>query len=180
GLTNVAVIEKGWLGGGNTGRNTTAVRSNYLYPESAALYEFSLKLYEGLSRDLNYNIMLSQRGVLSIAFTRHEMEMYSRWANALQLNGVDSEMLTPTDIKKLEPMIELNGRYPIMGGFIQRRAGVARHDAVAWGYARAADAFGIDIIQQCEVTGIRREGGRAVGVETTKGYIAANRIGVAV
>lgn len=180
GITNVAVIEKGWLGGGNTGRNTTVVRSNYLYPESAALYEFSLKLYEGLSRDLNYNIMLSQRGVLSIAFTRHEMEMYSRWANALQLNGVDSEMLTPTDIKKLEPMIELNGRYPIMGGFIQRRAGVARHDAVAWGYARAADAFGIDIIQQCEVTGIRREGGRAVGVETTKGYIAANRIGVAV
>lgn len=179
GMTSVAVIEKGWLGGGNTGRNTTVVRSNYLYPASAALYDFSLKLYEGLSRDLNYNIMLSQRGLIALAFTRHDMEMFGRWANAMLLNGVDSELLTPAQIKEREPLIELNGRYPILGGFIQPRAGSARHDAVAWGYARAADAYGIDIIQQCEVTGIRRDGNRAVGVETTKGYIAAKRIGVA-
>jgi len=182
GITNVAVLEKGWLGGGNTGRNTTVVRSNYLYPESARFYELSLQLYEGLSRDLNYNVMLSQRGLINLGFSRHEMDLFGRWSNALQLNGIDSEMLTPAEIKKLAPLIDISptARFPLHGGFIQRRAGVARHDAVAWGYARAADAYGIDIIQECEVKAVRRDRGRVVGLETTKGYIGAKKVGIAV
>lgn len=182
GITNVAVIEKGWLGGGNTGRNTTVVRSNYLYPESAAFYDFSLKLYEGLARELNYNIMLSQRGLLMLAHSRHELDSFARWSNAMLLNGVDSEMLTTSQVRNLVPLLNFSSsaRYPIVGGFIQRRAGVARHDAVAWGYARAADAYGVDIIQQCEVQGIMRDGDRVVGVQTSRGYIGAPRIGVAV
>ncbi len=182
GITNVAILEKGWLGGGNTGRNTTAVRSNYFYPESAALYDFSLKLYEGLSRDLNYNIMLSQRGVLSLAHSRHDMEFMSRWANALQMNGVDFEILTRDEIAKIVPRLNMSrdARYPVYGGFIQRRGGVARHDAVAWGYARAADALGVDIIQQCEVAGFQTEGGRVTGVETTRGAIGAGAVAISV
>lgn len=182
GITNVAVIEKGWLGGGNTGRNTTVVRSNYLYPESARFYDLSLQLYEGLSRDLNYNVMLSQRGLINLGFSRHEMDLFGRWSNALQLNGIDCEMLTPAEIKKLAPLIDISptARFPLYGGFIQRRGGTARHDAVAWGYARAADAFGIDIIQQCEVTAVRRDRGRVIGLETTRGYIGAKKVGVAV
>lgn len=182
GITNVAVLEKGWLGGGNTGRNTTVVRSNYLYPESARFYELSLQLYEGLSRDLNYNVMLSQRGLINLGFSRHEMDLFGRWSNALQLNGIDSEMLTPAEIKKLAPLIDISpsARFPLHGGFIQRRAGIARHDAVAWGYARAADAYGIDIIQECEVKAVRRDRGRVVGLETTKGYIGAKKVGIAV
>jgi sarcosine oxidase subunit beta len=182
GITNVAVLEKGWLGGGNTGRNTTVVRSNYLYPESARFYELSLQLYEGLSRDLNYNVMLSQRGLINLGFSRHEMDLFGRWSNALQLSGIDCEMLTPAEIKKLAPLIDISpsARFPLQGGFIQRRAGIARHDAVAWGYARAADAYGIDIIQECEVKAVRRDRGRVIGVETTKGYIGAKKVGVAV
>ena len=182
GITNVAVLEKGWLGGGNTGRNTTAIRSNYFYPESAALYDFSLKLYEGLSRELNYNIMLSQRGIISLAHSRHDLEFMNRWANAMQMSGVDSELLSPDDIAKLVPALNMgaDARYPVYGGFIQRRGGVARHDAVAWGYARAADALGVDIIQQCEVTGFEAAGGRVTGLETSKGKISAGAVVISV
>ena len=183
GITNVAVVEKGWLGGGNTGRNTTVVRSNYLYPESAALYEKALQLYEGLSKDLNYNIMLSQRGMLEVAHSRHELEACAYWANAMRLNGIDSEVLTRDEVIALVPGINVGpgARYPVCGGYIQRRGGIARHDAVAWGYARAADARGVDIIQNCEVTGFRRDGaGTLVGVETTRGFIGAKKVALAV
>ncbi|MCH8038686.1 MAG: sarcosine oxidase subunit beta family protein, partial [Proteobacteria bacterium] len=179
GITNVAVLEKGWLGGGNTGRNTTIVRSNYLWDESADIYEKSLKLWEGLSQDLNFNVMFSQRGVMNLAHNQHDLRDLSRRVNAIRLNGVDSEILTPVQIKALCPMINISptARYPVLGASLQRRGGTARHDAVAWGFARAADQRGVDIIQNCEVTGIRRKGGRVVGVETTRGTIAANKIG---
>ena len=179
GITNVAVLEKGWLGGGNTGRNTTIVRSNYLWDESANIYEKSLKLWEGLSQDLNFNVMFSQRGVMNLAHNQHDLRDLSRRVNAIRLNGVDSEILTPAQIKALCPMINISptARYPVLGASLQRRGGTARHDAVAWGFARAADERGVDIIQNCEVTGIRRRGGRVVGVETTRGTIAANKIG---
>jgi len=179
GITNVAVLEKGWLGGGNTARNTTIVRSNYLWDESANIYEKSLKLWEGLSQDLNFNVMFSQRGVMNLAHNQHDLRDLSRRVNAIRLNGVDSEILTPVQIKALCPMINISptARYPILGASFQRRGGTARHDAVAWGFARAADQRGVDIIQNCEVTGIRRKGGRVVGVETTRGTIAANKIG---
>ena len=179
GITNVAVLEKGWLGGGNTARNTTIVRSNYLWDESANIYEKSLKLWEGLSQDLNFNVMFSQRGVMNLAHNQHDLRDLSRRVNAIRLNGVDSEILTPVQIKALCPMINISptARYPILGASLQRRGGTARHDAVAWGFARAADQRGVDIIQNCEVTGIRRQGGRVVGVETTRGTIAANKIG---
>lgn len=180
GLTNVAVLEKGWLGGGNTGRNTTIIRSNYLWDESAAIYEKSLQLYEGLSQDLNYNIMLSQRGVLNLAHNLHDMRELNRRVNANRLNGIDSEFLTTEQVKDFVPIINTsqNIRYPVLGASLQRRGGVARHDAVAWGFARAADALGVDIIQQCEVTGIIRKGGRVTGVETTRGNIHAPKVGI--
>ena len=182
GITNVAVLEKGWLGGGNTGRNTTIVRSNYLYPESVALYDFALRLYEGLSEDLNYNVMLSQRGVLMMAHSRHELEACAHWANAMRLNGIDSVMLDAKEVLDLLPMVNTSStaRYPALGGVLQPRGGIARHDAVAWGYARGADSRGVDIIQNCEVTGFVREGAAIVGVETTRGRIGAGRIGLAV
>lgn len=173
GIRNVAVLEKGWLGGGNTGRNTQVTRSNYFWPESSDFYDHSLRLYEGLSRELNFNVMLSQRGVLTLAHSQHELESVRRWANAIQVNGVDSELLTPAQIKQLVPLLNLDGRYPVWGGFIQRRGGVSRHDAVAWGYARGANALGVDIVQQCEVTGFHRQGGRVTGVETSRGPIGA-------
>ncbi len=181
GVRNVAVIEKGWLGGGNTGRNTTVVRSNYYYPESAALYDLALKMYEGLSKELNYNIMLSQRGMLEIAHSPAEMELYARMANAMHINGIEMELLDPDDVRRLVPILNPDDRirYPNCGGMFQPRAGVARHDAVAWGYARAADQRGVDIIQNCEVTGISMAGGRVTGVETTRGRIGAGRIGLA-
>jgi sarcosine oxidase subunit beta len=181
GITNVAVLERGWLGGGNTGRNTAIVRSNYLYPESAALYDFALRLYEGLSQDLNYNVMLSQRGVLMMAHSRHELEACSHWANAMRLNGIDSVMLDARDVPDLLPMVNASSeaRYPVLGGVLQPRGGIARHDAVAWGYARGADSRGVDIIQNCEVTGFVRQGDAVVGVETTHGRIGAGRIGLA-
>ena len=182
GVRNVAVLEKGWLGGGNTGRNTQIVRSNYLYPESAAFYELSLKLYETLSRDLNYNVMLSQCGIITLAHSRHDMEPVARWANAMIVNGIDAEMLTREQVRALVPAMNWgpDARYPVHGGFIQRRAGMARHDAVAWGYARAADRLGVDIIQNCEVTGFRMENGRVTGVDTTRGLIRAGKVGLAV
>ncbi|NQW01169.1 MAG: sarcosine oxidase subunit beta family protein [Rhodospirillales bacterium] len=180
GLTNIAVIEKGWLGGGNTGRNTTIIRSNYLWDESAAIYDKALQLYEGLSQDLNYNIMLSQRGVLNLAHNLHDVRELKRRVHAIRLNGIDSEYLSPAQIKEMIPIIDISPsiRYPVMGASLQRRGGVARHDAVAWGFARAADARGVDIIQQCEVTGILREGGRVTGVETTRGTIHAPKVGI--
>jgi sarcosine oxidase subunit beta len=182
GITNVAVVERGWLGGGNTGRNTTVVRSNYLYPESARLYDFALQLYEGLSRELNYNVMLSQRGHVMLAHSRHDLESLARWANAMHMNGIEAELLTRERVGELIPALDLSpaARYPVLGGFMQRRGGTARHDAVAWGYARAADALGVDILQECEVTGFTTgAGGRVTGVETPRGRIAAERIGIA-
>jgi sarcosine oxidase subunit beta len=173
GIRNVAVLEKGWLGGGNSGRNTQVVRSNYFWPASAAFYEHSLRLYEGLSRELNFNVMLSQRGILTLAHSEHELEGLRRWANAILVNGIDSELMTAAEIKKLVPLINLDGRLPIVGGFIQRRGGVSRHDAVVWGYARAADSLGVDILQRCEVLDLRTEGGRVTGVETSRGRIDA-------
>ena len=180
GVRNVAVLEKGFIGGGNTGRNTQVTRSNYFWPQSAAFFDHSLKLYENLSLDLNFNVMLSQRGVLTLAHSHHELESLRRWANAIRINGIDSELLTPPQIKKLVPLINLNARFPVIGGFIQRRGGISRHDAVAWGYARAADAQGVDIIQQCEVTGFEITNGKVTGVQTTQGKIAAKQVSIAV
>ncbi|MCH9019101.1 MAG: sarcosine oxidase subunit beta family protein [Proteobacteria bacterium] len=178
GITSVAVLEKGWLGGGNTARNTTIVRSNYLWDESAAIYDKSLKLWEGLSQELNFNVMFSQRGVLNLAHNQHDLRDLSRRINAIRLNGVDSEFLTPAEIKAFCPILNTSpkARYPILGASLQRRGGNARHDAVAWGYARAADARGVDIIQNCEVTGIRRKGRKVVGVETTRGVIKTGKV----
>ena len=179
GINNVAVLEKGWIGGGNTGRNTTIVRSNYLWDESAHLYEKALKLWEGLSQDLNYNVMFSQRGVMNLGHNLQDMRDIYRRSNANKLNGIDSQVLTPEQIKEIVPIMNMdNCRYPVLGASFQPRGGVARHDAVAWGYARGADARGVDIIQNCEVTGIRRENGAVVGVETSRGFITANKIGV--
>jgi sarcosine oxidase subunit beta len=182
GITNVAVIEKGWIGGGNTGRNTTIIRSNYLWDESAVIYEKSLQLYEGLSRDLNFNIMLSQRGVMNLAHNLHDLRELSRRVNAIRLNGIDSEILTPEQVRDLVPILDTSphARYPVLGASLQRRGGVARHDAVAWGLARAADERGVDIIQNCEVTGIVRENGKVTGVETTRGRIGAGKVGMVV
>lgn len=182
GITNVAVLEKSWIGGGNTGRNTTIVRSNYLYPQSARLYDFALKLYEGLSSELNFNIMLSQRGLITTAHSRHDLDNLSRWANAMHFNGIEAEILTVQQVRELAPRLNFgaNARYPIHGGLIQRRAGTARHDAVAWGYARAASALGVDIVQDCAVTGFIKQDGRVVGVQTTRGEIRADKVAVAV
>jgi sarcosine oxidase subunit beta len=180
GLSNVAVLEKAWLGGGNTARNTTIVRSNYLWDEATHLYEHSMKLWEGLSRELNFNVMFSQRGVLNLGHTLQDMRDITRRVQANRLNGVDGEVLDSAQVKRLVPIINDSpaARYPILGASFQPRAGIARHDAVAWGFARAADALGVDIIQQCEVTGIRRDGGRVAGVDTTQGFIAARKVGV--
>ena len=180
GITDVAVLEKGWLGGGNTGRNTTIIRSNYLWDESAHLYEHALKLWETLSQDLNFNVMVSQRGVLNLAHDLHDVREGRRRVHANRLNGIDAEWLTPAEIKAFCPILNLapDARYPVLGATLQRRGGIARHDAVAWGFARACDARGVDIIQNCEVTGILRRGDHVTGVETTKGTIRAKKIGL--
>jgi sarcosine oxidase subunit beta len=182
GMKNIAVLEKGWIGGGNTGRNTTIVRSNYLWDESAHLYEKSMKLWEGLSQDLNYNVMFSQRGVYNLGHTLQDMRDIQRRVNANRLNGIDGHVVTPQEIKTAIPHIniEQNVRYPIMGASFQPRGGVARHDAVAWGFARGADKHGVDIIQNCEVTSILQENGAVTGVETTRGKIMSPKIGVVV
>jgi len=180
GIRNVAVLEKNWIGGGNTGRNTTIVRSNYLWDESAHLYEKSLKLWEGLSQELNYNVMFSQRGVMNLGHTLQDMRDIERRSNANYLNGIDSEVLSPEQIRQIVPIMNTspNARYPVLGASFQRRGGVARHDAVAWGFARAADREGVDILQNCEVTGILRERGVVSGVETSRGRIRATKVGV--
>jgi sarcosine oxidase subunit beta len=182
GLRRVAIIEKGWLGGGNTGRNTTVVRSNYFYPESVALYDLALRLYEGLARDLNYNVMLSQRGMILVSHSEAEMEIAARIVNAMQLNGIDAELFGPEDVRRVAPLMNFapDARFPVYGGVWQGRAGIARHDAVAWGYARGADRLGVDIIQNCEVLDFLIEGGRCRGVVTSRGTIRAERVGVAV
>ncbi len=181
GITNVAVLEKGWLGGGNTGRNTTIIRSNYLYDESAGIYDHAVKLWDGLSQDLNYNVMYSARGVMMLAHNVHDVQVLKRHVHANRLNGVDNEYLTPEQAKEFCPPLNISkdARYPVMGATLQRRGGTARHDAVAWGYARGASARGVHIIQNCEVTGIKRAANGAVtGVETSRGFIGAKKVGV--
>ncbi len=180
GVKNVAVLEKGYLGGGNSGRNTQVSRSNYFYPESGAFYEHSLKLFENLAQEINFNVMFSQRGVLAICNSPHEMELYRRWANAIQMNGIDSKILSREGIKKLIPHINLDCRFPVYGGFIQKRGGISRHDAVTWGYARQASAAGVDIIQQCEVVGMDSSDSRVTTVHTTRGTIAADKFALCV
>lgn len=182
GITNVAVIEKGWLGGGNTGRNTTIIRSNYLQDPSAAIYDKALKLYEDLSQDLNYNVMFSPRGLLMLAQTEHEVRGYKRTVYANNLQGVSTEWIGPARVKELAPIIELGGpRYPVLGALYQARGGTGRHDAVAWGYARACSAMGMDIIQNCAVTGIDRgPDGAVTGVQTTKGAIGCGKLALVV
>jgi len=179
GVSNVAVLEKGYIGGGNTGRNTQVTRSNYFWPQSAAFFDRSLTLYESLGHELNFNVMFSQRGVLTLAHSHHELENLRRWTNAIRINGVDSEVLVPAAIKKLVPLINLDARFPVVGGFIQRRGGISRHDAVVWGYARAADNLGVDIIQRCEVTGIETSEGAVTGVATNRGRISAAKVLIA-
>ncbi|MEO9341174.1 sarcosine oxidase subunit beta [Mesorhizobium sp. SB112] len=181
GITNVAVLEKGWLGGGNTGRNTTIIRSNYLYDESAGIYDHAVKLWDGLSQDLNYNVMYSARGVMMLAHNIHDTQVFKRHIHANRLNGIDNEWLTPEQAKEFCPPLNISqdARYPVVGAALQRRGGTARHDAVAWGYARAASDRGVHIIENCEVTGIRRSAnGHVTGVDTSRGFIGAKKVGV--
>ncbi|GAA2817600.1 sarcosine oxidase subunit beta [Aminobacter aminovorans] len=182
GITNVAVLEKGYLGSGNVGRNTTAVRSNYLLPQNTRFYEHSMKMWENLSHDLNYNVMFSQRGVLNLAHTPGQLDDLARKGNAMRHLGVDAELMTPAEIGRRVPGLDMSqrARFPIYGGLMQERAGTARHDAVAWGYARGADRRGVDIIENCEVTGFLRDGDRVIGVSTSRGEIRARKVAVAV
>ena len=181
GITNVAVIEKGYLGGGNVGRNTTIVRSNYLLAGNLPFYEFSLKLWEGLEQDFNYNAMMSQRGILNLAHNDSQRDAYARRGNAMIMAGGDAVLLDREGVQKLCPFLDFeNERFPIEAGLWQPRAGTARHDAVAWGYARGADMRGVDLIQNCEVTGFQMKDGKCIGVETTRGPIKAGKVGVAV
>ncbi len=181
GITNVAVLEKGWLGGGNTGRNTTIIRSNYLQPASAAIYKLSHDLYEELSQKLNFNVMFSPRGVLMLAQTEHEHRAWKRTAHANRLAGIKSELVSRERVKEIVPIINIDGpRYPVLGGLWQPRGGTGRHDAVAWGYARAASDLGVDIIQRCEVTGIDIEDGRVTGVRTSRGSITCGKLAIVV
>jgi sarcosine oxidase subunit beta len=182
GISRVAVLERGWIGGGNAGRNTTIIRSNYLWDESAHLYEHALRLWETLSDELDVNVGFAQRGVLNLAHTLHDLHELSRRVHAIRLNGIDSEILTTPGVQALVPVLDCSpgARYPVLGASLQRRGGTARHDAVVWGFARAADARGVDVVQGCEVTGIRRERGRVTGVETTRGFVGARRVGLVV
>ena len=180
GITNVAVLEKGYLGSGNVGRNTTIVRSNYLLPGNEPFYEFSMKLWEGLERELNYNVMLSQRGVMILYHSDGERDALIRRGNGMWMEGVEAELVDREGVRRMMPFLNFDhARFPILGGLLQKRGGTARHDAVAWGYARGADRLGVDLIQNCAVTGIRREAGRVVGVETTRGFIGCGRLGLA-
>ncbi len=182
GLHNIAVLEKGWIGGGNTGRNTTIVRSNYLWDEAAHLYEKSMTLWEGLSQDLNYNVMFSQRGVYNLCHTLQDMRDIERRVNANRLNGIDGEVVNAVELGRRIPYLNVSSesRYPVLGASFQPRGGTARHDAVAWGFARGADALGVDIIQNCEVQGLRRDGDKIIGIDTSQGYIETPKVGVVV
>ncbi len=182
GIKNVAVLERGWIGGGNTGRNTTIVRSNYRQPALHNLFEFSLKLWEGMSDDLNYNVMFSQRGALFLGHSDSDMIRLAERGDAMRCMGIDAELMSKAQLRKLIPLLDMSdeARFPVVGGLIQPRGGTARHDAVAWGYARAADALGVDVIQNCEVTAMDIRGGKIVGVKTTKGDIGADRVGICV
>jgi len=179
--SRIAVLEKGWLGSGNIGRNTTIIRSNYLLPGNEPFYEFSMKLWENLEQETNFNSMVSQRGIINLIHTDAQRDAYRRRGNAMLLAGADAQLLSARELRGLVPFLNYdNARFPIKGGLLQKRAGTARHDGVAWGYARGADMLGVDIIQNCEVTGMRIEGGKILGVETSRGYIAAIKVGVAV
>jgi sarcosine oxidase, subunit beta len=182
GLTNVVVLEKGWLGGGNTGRNTTVVRSDYMFPESAALYDLALRLYEGASRDLNFNIMLSQRGYMTLLHNQHQMESARHKVNWLACNGVDGEIIDRDQVQRMVPLLNAGeqSRNPVIGAFLQRRGGTIRHDAVAWGFARAASDRGVDIVQNCEVLGFEKTNNRITAIKTSKGRIACGTVGMAV
>ncbi len=181
GMRNIAVLEKGWLGGGNTGRNTTIIRSNYLWEESEAIYEHAMKLWQNLSLELNYNVMYSPRGVMMLAHNIHDVQVFKRHVHANRLAGIDNEWLTAQEAQDFCPILNIDPdvRYPVIGAALQRRGGTARHDAVAWGYARAASAMGVEIIQNCEVTGIRRGAdGAVIGLDTSRGPVATRRVGV--
>ena len=181
GIKNVAVLEKGWIGGGNVGRNTTIIRSNYLLDGNEPFYEFSLKLWEGLEQDFNYNAMVSQRGILNLIHSDAQRDAFTRRGNAMRLNGADAVLLDQDGVRDIAPFLDFeNARFPIKGGLAQPRGGTVRHDAVAWGYARGADSRGVDIIQNCEVTGFKIENGKCLGVETSRGFIGANKVGCAV
>jgi sarcosine oxidase subunit beta len=180
GMRRIAVLEKGWIGSGNVGRNTTIIRSNYLLPGNLPFYEWSLKLWEGLEQDINYNAMVSQRGVLNLLHSDAQRDAAVRRGNAMMLHGVDAELLSAAEIRRLLPLLDFDTpRFPIHAGLLQRRGGTVRHDAVAWGYARAADRLGVDIVQNCEVIGIREQDGRVLGVDTTRGFIGTRRVGLA-
>jgi sarcosine oxidase subunit beta len=181
GITNVAVLEKGYIGSGNAGRNTTIIRSNYLLPGNEPFYEWSMKLWEGLEQSFNYNAMVSQRGVLNLYHSDSQRDAYARRGNAMRLHGVDAELLDREGVRKLAPFLDFdNCRFPIQGGLLQRRGGTARHDAVVWGYARGADMRGVDIIENCEVTGIDIADGHVTSLDTTRGAIRARKVGLAV
>jgi methylglutamate dehydrogenase subunit A len=181
GIRNVAVLEKGWIGSGNAGRNTTIIRSNYMLPGNTGFYELSMKLWERMEQDLNYNTMVSQRGIINLYHSDAQRDAFARRGNTMRINGIDAELLDAVQVRKMLPFLNYdNARFPIQGGMLQRRAGTARHDAVVWGYARAADQRGVDIIQNCEVTGFTRVNGQITGVETTRGVIGAGKVGMAV
>jgi sarcosine oxidase subunit beta len=176
GVRRIALLERGHIGQGNSGRNTQVTRSNYFYPVSSSFFDHSLKLYEGLGRELNFNVMLRQDGQINLAHSLHDLEIMRRWANAIRMNGVDAEVLSESEIRKLVPILNTQPRFPILGGLIQRRAGISRHDAVVWGFARGASAHGVDIVQGCEVTGFLRSGDRVTGVETSQGVVQCDRV----
>jgi len=181
GIRNVAVLEKGWIGGGNTGRNTTIVRSNYLLDGNEPFYEWSLKLWEGLEQSLNYNVMMSQRGVINLFHSDAQRDGFVRRGNAMLMHGADAKLMDRDELEKVLPYLDFdNARFPVLGGLCQPRGGTARHDAVAWGFARAADQLGVDIIQNCEVTGMRVKDGAIDGLDTTRGFIGAGKVGLAV
>jgi methylglutamate dehydrogenase subunit A len=181
GITDVAVLEKAWIGSGNVGRNTTIIRSNYLLPGNIPLYELSMKLWEGLEQDFNYNAMISQRGVLNLYHSDGQRDAYARRGNAMRIHGVDAELLDQDGVRKLYPFLNFDSaRFPIQGGLLQRRGGTVRHDAVTWGYARGASDRGVDIVQNCEVTGFSIDNGRVTGVQTSRGPIRANKVAIAV
>jgi sarcosine oxidase, subunit beta len=180
GVRRVALLERGHIGQGNSGRNTQVTRSNYFYPVSSSFFDHSLKLYEGLGRELNFNVMLRQGGQINLAHSLHDLEIIRRWANAIRMNGVDAEVLSEAEIRKLVPILNTQPRFPILGGLIQRRAGISRHDAVVWGFARGASAHGVDIVQGCEVTGFRKSGDRVTAVDTSQGVIHCDRVAMSV